>query len=169
MSAVQNDTLKINHCVNRAAPVSIYRDWPASLITILCVSFTNSATVERLKQVQLCNRLIDQSADNITGLKCVLSWSISIIQNPWLYVALQFSFRHVRRCTNVYTTPTVISHLWYWKDNHGFISLSWLYYSSYLHLFSALPSQNENFHTVVLTKDPIVFTFPEVGGRTTLN
>ena len=31
MSAVQNDTLKINHCVNRAAPVSIYRDWPASL------------------------------------------------------------------------------------------------------------------------------------------
>ena len=32
MNAVQNDTLKINHCVNRAAPVSIYRDWPASLI-----------------------------------------------------------------------------------------------------------------------------------------
>ena len=31
MSAVQNDTLKINHCVNRAAPVSIYRDWPASV------------------------------------------------------------------------------------------------------------------------------------------
>ena len=31
MSAVQNDTLKINHYVNRAAPVSIYRDWPASL------------------------------------------------------------------------------------------------------------------------------------------
>ena len=31
MSAVQNDTLKINYCVNRAAPVSIYRDWPASL------------------------------------------------------------------------------------------------------------------------------------------
>ena len=31
MSAVQNDTLKINHCVNRAAPVSFYRDWPASL------------------------------------------------------------------------------------------------------------------------------------------
>ena len=36
----------------------------------ICVSFTNSATVERLEQVQLCNRLIDQSADNITGLKC---------------------------------------------------------------------------------------------------
>ena len=34
MSAVQNDTLKINHCVNRAAPVSIYRDWPASLKVI---------------------------------------------------------------------------------------------------------------------------------------
>ena len=32
MSAVQNDTLKINHCVNRAAPISIYRDWPASLV-----------------------------------------------------------------------------------------------------------------------------------------
>ena len=31
MSAVQNDTVEINHCVNRAAPVSIYRDWPASL------------------------------------------------------------------------------------------------------------------------------------------
>ena len=39
-------------------------------ITILCVSFTNSATAGRLEQVQLCNRLIDQSADNITGLKC---------------------------------------------------------------------------------------------------
>ena len=39
-------------------------------ITILYVSFTNSATVRRLEQVQLCNRLIDQSADNITGLKC---------------------------------------------------------------------------------------------------
>ena len=33
-------------------------------------NFTNSATVGRLEQVQLCNRLIDQSADNITGLKC---------------------------------------------------------------------------------------------------
>ena len=40
-------------------------------ITILCISFTNSATVGRLEQVQLRNRLIDQSADNITGLKCV--------------------------------------------------------------------------------------------------
>ena len=39
-------------------------------ITILYESFTNSATVRRLEQVQLCNRLIDQSADNITGLKC---------------------------------------------------------------------------------------------------
>ena len=39
-------------------------------ITILCVSFTNSATVGSLEQVQLCNRRIDQSADNITGLKC---------------------------------------------------------------------------------------------------
>ena len=39
----------------------------------LCISFTNSATVGRLEQVQLCNRLIDQSADNITGLKCAKS------------------------------------------------------------------------------------------------
>ena len=39
-------------------------------ITKLCVSFTNSATVARLEQVQLCNRLIDQSADKITDLKC---------------------------------------------------------------------------------------------------
>ena len=39
-------------------------------LTKLCVSFTNSATVGRLEQVQLCNRLIDQSADNITRLKC---------------------------------------------------------------------------------------------------
>ena len=38
-------------------------------VAILCVSFTNSATVGRLEQVQLCNRWIDQSADNITGLK----------------------------------------------------------------------------------------------------
>ena len=40
MSAVQNDTLKINHCVNRAAPVSIYRDWPASLPYINKISFS---------------------------------------------------------------------------------------------------------------------------------
>ena len=39
-------------------------------ITILCVSFTNSATVGSLEQVQPCNPQIDQSADNITGLKC---------------------------------------------------------------------------------------------------
>ena len=55
-------------------------------ITILCVSFTNSATVGRLEQVQLCNRLIDQSADNITGLKCVKECHIlkyKYIQNPW--------------------------------------------------------------------------------------
>ena len=57
-------------------------------ITILCVSFTNSATVGRLEQVQLCNRLIDQSADNITGLKCAkecLILKYKYIQNPWLY------------------------------------------------------------------------------------
>ena len=54
--------------------------------TILCVSFTNSATVGRLKQVQLCNRLIDQSADNITGLKCAkkcLILKYKYVQNPW--------------------------------------------------------------------------------------
>ena len=41
-------------------------------VTILCVSFRfrNSATVSKLEQVQLCNRRIDQSADNITDLKC---------------------------------------------------------------------------------------------------
>ena len=57
-------------------------------ITIICVSFTNSATDERLEQVQLCNRLIDQSADNITGLKCAKEFLIlkyKCIQNPWLY------------------------------------------------------------------------------------
>ena len=55
--------------------------------TILCVSFTNSVTVRRLKQVQHCNRLIDQSADNITGLKCAkecLILKYKYIQNPWL-------------------------------------------------------------------------------------
>ena len=60
--------------------------WPST--TILCVSFTNSATVGRLEQVQLCNRLIDQSADNITGLKCAKECLIvkyKYIQNPWLY------------------------------------------------------------------------------------
>ena len=54
-------------------------------ITILYVSFTNSATVRRLEQVQLCNRLIDQSADNITGLKCAkecLILKCKYIQNP---------------------------------------------------------------------------------------
>ena len=55
-------------------------------ITILYVSFTNSATVRRREQVQLCNRLIDQSADNITGLKCAkecLILKYKYIQNPW--------------------------------------------------------------------------------------
>ena len=55
--------------------------------TILCGSFTNSATVGRLKQVQLCNRLIDQSADNTTGLKSAkecLILKYKYIQNPWL-------------------------------------------------------------------------------------
>ena len=58
-------------------------------ITILYVSFTNSATVRRLEQVQLCNRLIDQSADNITGLKCAkecLILKYKYIQNPWYYL-----------------------------------------------------------------------------------
>ena len=57
-------------------------------ITILYVSFTNSATIRRLEQVQLCNRLIDQSADNITGLKCAkecLILKYKYIQNPWLH------------------------------------------------------------------------------------
>ena len=57
-------------------------------ITILYVSFTNSATLGRLKQVQLCNRLINQSADNITGLKCAKECVIlkyKYIKNPWLY------------------------------------------------------------------------------------
>ena len=56
--------------------------------TILYVSFTNSATVRRLEQVQLCNRLIDQSADNITGLKCAkecLILKYKYIQNPCPY------------------------------------------------------------------------------------
>ena len=55
-------------------------------------SFTNSArdsaTVGRLEQVQLCKRLIDQSVDNITGLKCAkecLILKYKYIQNPWLY------------------------------------------------------------------------------------
>ena len=46
-------------------------DWRWISITILCVSFTNSATAGRLEtSPNFCNRLIDQSADNITGLKC---------------------------------------------------------------------------------------------------
>ena len=56
-------------------------------ITILCVSFTNSATVGRLEQVQLCNQLIDQSADKITDPKCAkecLILKYNYIQNPWL-------------------------------------------------------------------------------------
>ena len=57
-------------------------------ITILCISFTNSTTFGWLEQVQLCNRRIDQSADNITGLKCTkecLILKYKYIQNPWLY------------------------------------------------------------------------------------
>ena len=52
------------------------------------VSFTNLATVGKLEQVQLCNQLIDQSADNITGLKCAkecLILKYKYIQNPCLY------------------------------------------------------------------------------------
>ena len=61
-------------------------------ITILYVSFTNLATVGRLEQVQLCNRLIDQSADNITGLKCAkecLILKYKYIQNPWCYCIIR--------------------------------------------------------------------------------
>ena len=66
-------------------------------LTKFCVSFTNSATVGRLEQVQLCNRLIDQSADNITGLKCAkeclirthISTSRMRIQGFWIILILQ--------------------------------------------------------------------------------
>ena len=34
-----------------------------------CVSFRNSATVGRLLQVQSCNEQVDQSVDDMTGLK----------------------------------------------------------------------------------------------------
>ena len=47
--------------------------------------FYNSGTVGRLEQVQLCNRRIAQSADNITGLKCAkecLILKYKYIQNP---------------------------------------------------------------------------------------
>ena len=51
-------------------------------ITILCVSFTNSATIGRLEQVQICNRRIDHSVDNITGLKCAKECLILKYKNP---------------------------------------------------------------------------------------
>ena len=43
--------------------------WISITIGLLYVSFRNSATVGRLVQVQLCNPQVDQSADDITGLK----------------------------------------------------------------------------------------------------
>ena len=74
-------------------------------ITILCVSFTNSATVGRLKQVQLCNRRIDQSVENITGLKCakeclILKYQESLVLHfigcldhcSWWYICAINSF-----------------------------------------------------------------------------
>ena len=68
-------------------------------ITILCVSFTNSATVSRLEQVQLCNRRIAQSADNITGLKCakeclILKCKYRYIQNPWYFRTADFEVQN---------------------------------------------------------------------------
>ena len=61
MSAVQNDTLKINHCVNRAAPVSIYRDWPASLCSTVYTDtcFINEVqghSTEHIKSKQKTNK-----------------------------------------------------------------------------------------------------------------
>ena len=80
-------------------------------ITILCISFTNSATVGRLEQVQLCNRLIDQSADNITGLKYAkecLILKYKYIQNPWLYFTERIlRWAHFLRSSKT-TQPTKI-------------------------------------------------------------
>ena len=86
-------------------------------ITILCVSFTNSATVGRLEQVQLCNRLIDQSADNITGLKCAkecLILKYKYIQNPWLYFTERIlRWAHFLRSSNSWLwTKTAILQFW---------------------------------------------------------
>ena len=67
--------------------------------------FTNSATVSSLEQVQHCNPRIDQSADNITGLKCakeclILKYSISRIPdinlNYTCYINLDADQRNVQ-------------------------------------------------------------------------
>ena len=65
-------------------------------ITILCVSFTNSATGGRLEQVQLCNRLIDQSADDITGLKCAKEYLILKYKTISRILDRTFTFRTIK-------------------------------------------------------------------------
>ena len=77
MSAVQNDTLKINHCVNRAAPVSIYRDWPASLL-IDRYEWTSSASSE----ISLWKH--ELLLINIPGIKCTKKdmWYWSMNKSP---------------------------------------------------------------------------------------
>ena len=98
-------------------------------ITILCVSFTNSATVGRLEQVQLCNRLIDQSADNITGLKCAkecLILKYKYIQNPWLYFTERIlRWAHFLRSSIITTFKQKLDVIY--RSHSRVLSLKWLF------------------------------------------
>ena len=94
-------------------------DCPWISITILCVSFTNSATVGRLEQVQLCNRLIDQSTDNITGLKCAkecLILKYKYIQNPWLYFTERIlRWAHFLRSSKMWLSQNGLKWTEFWR------------------------------------------------------
>ena len=69
-------TLKSNLLYRQCWTLYKSADCRWMFITILCVSFKYSKTVGSLEQVQLCNPRIDQSADNITGLKCIKEYLI---------------------------------------------------------------------------------------------
>ena len=97
-------------------------------ITILCVSFTNSATVGRLEQVQLCNRLIDQSAYNIIGLKCVKECLILKYKyNPeslnvpttrlWLPIYINWNFSGVRQPDYSHESDCNVFVVWLYRKS----------------------------------------------------
>ena len=70
MSAVQNDTLKINHCVNRVAPVSIYyRDWPASLGMLLICLYLKQQNKNKIKKKKKKQKTPQKTEKNIKKKK----------------------------------------------------------------------------------------------------
>ena len=137
MSAVQNDTLKINHYVNRAAPVSIYRDWPASLLDTwhghgikpvrLNVSFDSKCTrPETSHSYQSFTILINTSTGIIVDLNNLsFKWHNNSRHQTIVEIISQKMSLACRQHNHMFTkvvTPSV--------NAHSNISLKWMDFRS---------------------------------------